>query len=102
MKDKNTYRNDLGFKVPKGYFENLEDQLMDHASLKSELSSDTGFTVPDGYFDSLTHELLAVNEVAIKEPKVKKLNWWYPALAVAAKHKNSGLFLIKCANSVNS
>lgn len=84
MKDKNTYRNDLGFKVPKGYFENLEDQLMDHASLKSELSSDTGFTVPDGYFDSLTHELLAVNEVAIKEPKVKKLNWWYPALAVAA------------------
>lgn len=84
MKDKNTYRNDLGFKVPDGYFENLEDQLMDQASLKSQLPNDTGFEVPDGYFDGLTHELLPVNEVVIKEPEVKNLNWWYPALAVAA------------------
>lgn len=84
MKDKNTYPNDLGFKVPDGFFENLEDQLMDQASLKSQLPNDTGFEVPDGYFDTLTDELLTT-EVDIKEETpVRNLNWWYPALAVAA------------------
>lgn len=112
MKDKKTYHKELGFKLPDNYFENLEDQLMDHVSLTSELSDDAGFktpggyfdtltdelvvhaslkdaigddhafTVPDGYFESLSSELLPDDTNLTKEVTVKKLNWWYPALAV--------------------
>ena len=84
MKDKKIYYNELGFKVPDGFFENLEDQLMDYVSLKSQLPSDTGFKVPDGYFDALTDELLNTPVHITEETPVKKINWWYPAIAVAA------------------
>ncbi len=43
-----------GFKVPKGYFESLDERLLDLTKTGSPLSSipNTGFKAPEGYFEN--------------------------------------------------
>tara|TARA_R110002049_G_scaffold143647_2_gene305840 strand:- start:1650 stop:2147 length:498 start_codon:yes stop_codon:yes gene_type:complete len=55
---------ETGFKVPKGYFDNLEDTVLRHIKLK-ELSSESGFKTPENYFDSLEDSIL--NKASEKE-----------------------------------
>ncbi|MBT8257327.1 MAG: hypothetical protein KJO49_02575 [Bacteroidia bacterium] len=49
-----------GFKVPEGYFEQLEDSVM--ARLKTEsvrdISEEHGFKAPEGYFDEVEQQIL--------------------------------------------
>lgn len=63
-----------GFKVPKDYFQNLEEQIMDNIKLNETLQNvdDSGFNTPEGYFDTLEDVVLAkVNSK--KKPKVVSL-----------------------------
>ncbi len=49
--------NDTGFKVPKGYFDNLDDTLVQVAKLKTKAKA-SGFSVPNTYFDTLDNKIL--------------------------------------------
>ena len=50
--------NATGFKVPKDYFNNLEDSILSHIKLK-EKNTDSGFKTPDNYFDTLEDAILS-------------------------------------------
>lgn len=82
----NNKHNDLGFKVPDGYFESLQSRMLDHVAVK-----DSGFKVPDSYFETLEERLLkhAVKQEDKVETKVVDLNtnyrqWLVPLLIAAA------------------
>lgn len=52
MKKNKTHNiKNTGFKVPEGYFDSLEDQIMNQVKL-SEVD-DAGFKIPDDYLDSI-------------------------------------------------
>ena len=56
MKKKNTH-NDLGFKVPEGYFESNMDRLFDKVNPAQE-SKELPFSVPSGYFETLEDRIM--------------------------------------------
>lgn len=60
-----------GFKTPKGYFENLEDKLLNLSNTPLEFK-DTGFKVPDYYFETVENSILT-NVSNQKETKVIQL-----------------------------
>lgn len=75
--------NDLGFEVPDGYFESMENKLLASLDTKEQ----AGFKVPDGYFENLESRLLThTKEVEIKVVALNahKRTWLAPLLAVAA------------------
>ncbi|WBL20976.1 hypothetical protein [Zunongwangia sp. HRR-M8] len=89
--EKIPYRGASGFKVPSGYFENLEEQLFDTVLNEGkqiqeiELPVETGFKVPEAYFDGLEDRL--VEKIEPKQPKLIKVNFrktLYYAAAIAA------------------
>ncbi|WP_242203657.1 hypothetical protein [Aestuariivivens insulae] len=55
-----------GFKVPKDYFNNLEDSLLSNIRLK-ELASSSGFKTPELYFESVEEHI--VKKTIDQEPK---------------------------------
>ena len=69
--NKNKLHNikDSGFKIPKNYFDGLEDSIMNQINLDEKIEG-LGFKVPDNYFESLDDIIL--NKVAHK-PKVISL-----------------------------
>ncbi|WP_299782026.1 hypothetical protein [uncultured Formosa sp.] len=77
--DKNT-----GFKIPKDYFANLEDSILNEARLQEKVQSH-GFKIPDNYFDTLEDQIYnkTVNK---KTTKVRTLNIkpWFYAASIAA------------------
>ncbi len=58
MKPKDLKDIQSGFKVPRDYFENFENSIMSHASLKEKVS-DSGFSVPEDYFDAVETKILS-------------------------------------------
>lgn len=60
---------DSGFKVPKNYFDGLEDSIMNQIELQEKVS-DHGFKTPDNYFESLEDKIL---EKSTFKPKVISL-----------------------------
>ncbi|MFI1771582.1 hypothetical protein [Thalassobellus citreus] len=72
MKKNNLHNiNETGFKVPKDYFENLEDAILSDIKLK-ELSHESGFITPKDYFDTLEDHI--IEKTSTKEtPKVISL-----------------------------
>ncbi|MDN3593847.1 hypothetical protein [Zunongwangia endophytica] len=90
-KEKIPYHGASGFKVPSGYFENLEDQLCDKVLSEEEqvreieLPAEAGFKVPEAYFDGLEDRL--VEKIEIKQPKLIKVDFrktLYYAAGIAA------------------
>ncbi|AZQ44762.1 hypothetical protein [Nonlabens ponticola] len=81
---KNNKHEDLGFKVPDGYFESNLARLSSITN-DSNTSRDNPFTVPDGYFENLEQRLL---DQTIDKPVVQmdsdKPAWITPLLAIAA------------------
>ncbi|MEN3324377.1 hypothetical protein VP395_11615 [Mariniflexile soesokkakense] len=74
-----------GFKVPKDYFNSLEDTIISEVKLQ-EILSEPGYKVPDNYFDSLEDKIINIVKPQ-KETKVIKLFTWRKAvytMAVAA------------------
>ena len=57
MNKKDLHKNiNSGFKVPKDYFENFEDNFLNEIKLK-EAINDSGFDVPKEYFESFDDKL---------------------------------------------
>ena len=80
-------KENSGFKTPKGYFEDLTDDLLGKMSEEaSGLPDEAGFKVPEGYFDNLNKKIL--EKVTEKESKVIRLKpyrkYFYVAASVAA------------------
>lgn len=77
-KNKLPYKKEAGFKVPDGYFDRLEDRLMDKVteplpSEKSGLPGNNPFKVPDNYFETFESRLLEKIEPETKRSKVISL-----------------------------
>ena len=74
MKQKLNNIKNTGFKVPKDYFQNLEDTIMDTIKLDEALQNEgnSGFKAPDGYFDSL-EDVILTKIKDDKKPKVVSL-----------------------------
>ena len=49
---------ETGFKVPKDYFDSVEDNVF-HAIKLKELSEESGFKTPDNYFDTIEDAILS-------------------------------------------
>lgn len=83
--DRNNENN--SFKVPKGYFDSLTDQIMGKVAMEAPIESkNEGFTVPEGYFDSLEDKIYQkLNE---GDTQVISLNpykkYYYIAASIAA------------------
>ncbi|WP_047547735.1 hypothetical protein [Psychroserpens sp. Hel_I_66] len=45
-----------GFKIPKDYFSQLEEEILNEISLKNKAET-TGFIIPDNYFETLDQEI---------------------------------------------
>lgn len=72
-KDKNTYQNKTGFKIPDHYFENFEVDAL------KRFKDDESMTTPEAYFDNFRVELPK------KESKIIQLKqFYYAASAIAA------------------
>ncbi|MCL6217317.1 hypothetical protein [Zunongwangia pacifica] len=89
--EKIPYHGASGFKVPSGYFENLEDNLCDKVCNEEKqlekiaLPKKAGFKVPGHYFDDLEDALVA--KIEHKQPRSIKIDFrktFYYAAAVAA------------------
>lgn len=90
MKDK---KHIHGFKVPKDYFDNLEERVMQNIAM-DQLPKDTGMRVPDGYFEQLEDRVMAKTITPEKKsPKVINLNSWWK-VAVAASVIGIGIWLL--------
>lgn len=77
-KNKLPYQDDKNFKVPEGYFETLEDRIMDKVTSTREKASptdhyETGFRVPEGYFDNIEDRLFEKIENKPKSSKLRNL-----------------------------
>ena len=73
-----------GFKVPDGYFEGLNQRLLNRLDKDDlDLPEDDGFAIPEGYFDGL-HDKLSSRIGSPQENKVIKLNPWKKYYLVAA------------------
>nr|WP_321223095.1 hypothetical protein [uncultured Psychroserpens sp.] len=77
--------NTSGFKVPKDYFSQVEEQILGEVRLKDKVNS-SGFNVPDAYFNTLDNKIIS-NVTKQQETKViplfKRRNIAY-ALTIAA------------------
>jgi len=71
MKNKLDNIKKTGFKTPKNYFQNLEDQIMDTIKLDNALKSidDAGFKIPQGYLDTV-EDLVLTKVTKTSNPKV--------------------------------
>lgn len=61
-----------GFTVPEGYFDSLEDNIIDELKVKESVTN-TGFKVPDNYFENLEDSVLSKVSNLEKDTKVIKL-----------------------------
>lgn len=71
MNDKFKHTKQSGYRVPEGYFDNLEDAVFNKLKAQSSLDTikDTGFKVPEDYF--LTVEENVFNTLKADEKEVK-------------------------------
>ena len=78
---------DSGFKTPEGYFDHLQDRILDHTAQVRNRRKDHrhGFRVPEGYFEGLADRLQERRKN--KESKVRRLRpvnlSWIAAAAAA-------------------
>ncbi len=54
-----------GFKIPKDYFEGLDNIILNQAKLMDSVE-ETGFSVPDGYFENLDIRILSKTQQEAK------------------------------------
>ena len=77
-KNKLPHRHGKDFKVPEGYFETLEDRIMEAVAASEEKQilqekRKSGFTVPENYFKDFEHRLFDKVEEKKKAPKLISL-----------------------------
>jgi len=69
-----------GFKVPKGYFENLEDSILNPSELNISIK-DSGFKVPDNYFEGLEFKIL---NTVTNESETKVISLFNKKIVIAS------------------
>lgn len=78
--------NNSGFKLPKDYFNELEDKILTKAKLSSIKNS--GFKTPDNYFASIENTVLSKLTTKKETPKIisifTKRNLFYASSIAAA------------------
>lgn len=85
------------FKVPEGYFEELEDRVISNVSDSLvEVDTQLPFEVPQGYFDGLADKVMA----QVEDKQAKKLSVWrspmvYAASIAALLMVSFGIYYIK-------
>ncbi|WP_028873375.1 hypothetical protein [Psychroserpens burtonensis] len=83
MKEKELYTiKTSGFKVPKDYFSQVEEQILSEVQLKSTVDV-SGFDVPDSYFESLENKIFLKLEEE-QDVKVIPLFSWKKVMYVSA------------------
>ena len=87
--NKKDLHNDInsGFKVPKDYFENFEDNFLDEMKLRDSIN-DSGFDVPKDYFESFDDKLFEKIDIENQPQKViqlssKKIIYYLSGVAAA-------------------
>ena len=102
MKEENLNKKNA-FKTPEGYFDHLEDQLMDKIENDPSLNlnKNTGFKSPDGYFESLEDKVFTkINE---RKTKTKVLSLYNKkTLITISAIAASLLLLFSLQNSDNN
>ena len=65
-----------GFKAPDGYFESLDDMLLNQQKIDNHLKGEitAGFKVPEGYFERFDATVL--KQLQKEEPKIISLPFW--------------------------
>lgn len=74
--------NTSGFKVPKDYFSQVEEQILSDVHLKNKVKH-SGFDVPDSYFETLEERILKKLETK-NEVKVISLFKWKKVIYASA------------------
>lgn len=77
-----------GFKVPEGYFDELEDQIS-IAQKEASLPKETGYKVPSNYFENFEDKLLTTlhseeNKATVKVIPLYQRNWFKVTTSIAA------------------
>lgn len=70
MKDLESHKINHGFKLPEGYFQELETQVMQRIRLEEKLSEKNAFAVPQDYFDTFESRVLKKLHKEKPAPKV--------------------------------
>jgi hypothetical protein len=75
MNNKFKHTKQTGFKVPEGYFDNLEDTVFNKLDAKSNLehNKNTGFNVPKDYFSTVEENVFKKLKTEDKDVKVVSL-----------------------------
>lgn len=75
MNDKFKHTKQTGFKVPEGYFDNLEDVVLNKLNTKSNLEhiKNTGFNAPRDYFSMVEDNVFKKLKTEDKDVKVVSL-----------------------------
>ncbi|WP_025741675.1 hypothetical protein [Aquimarina pacifica] len=81
MKENDIHKRKSGFKVPKDYFENFEDELSKNTefyasksdSYLSNIKSDSGFRVPKEYFTDVEKNILKKTDSGVTKGKLINL-----------------------------
>jgi len=75
MNDKFKHTKQSGFKVPEGYFDNLEDAVFNKLKTASKLDAikDTGFKAPEDYFSTVEENVFNTLKTEEKDVKVVSL-----------------------------
>ncbi|MFB9052916.1 hypothetical protein ACFFVB_07465 [Formosa undariae] len=96
--------NNSGFKIPKDYFSNLEESILNEAKLDAKVPSH-GFVVPDHYFDNL-EDTIYKKATSKSTSKVRTLHvqpWVYVAsIAACVMLMFTLTFSEKQSNSISS
>ncbi|MEM5564453.1 hypothetical protein WNY78_05040 [Psychroserpens sp. AS72] len=74
--------NASGFKVPKDYFSQVEEQILNDVHLKNKVKN-SGFDVPDSYFETLEDQIFERLDIK-SETKIIPLFNWKKTLYVSA------------------
>ena len=84
MKNEKLNIESTGFKTPKGYFDDLEDQLMKRINSDKTLEAieDSGFAVPKDYFETIDSEIFS--KLEDEKPVIFLHKKWYYIAGVAA------------------
>ncbi|MBR9845760.1 MAG: hypothetical protein GYB35_06440 [Algicola sp.] len=72
-----------GFKVPKDYFSQVEEDILNDVRLKAK-AKDSGFGIPESYFDEMETAILSHVKPDSKVITLKSKSAWYYIAGIAA------------------
>lgn len=100
MDDKKNIENQKsGFKVPKAYFDTLEDSILDHQKSES-ITDKSGFKTPDDYFSDFEMKTPSENHSS-KVIKLQDWGKWVAAASIVAFTVIGALYIDQISSTQN-